>query len=86
MELLKACDFEKIVNKDKNTKFQSMLNFQNKIIKENMLNQKRSVLFVFSDREQFCDHEKKWQHDFYKNAKEMFEKNGFYIDGSIIRW
>jgi hypothetical protein len=46
-----------------------------------------SVLWIFSDKEQYTTpREKEWHQEFYNEAKIGFENQGFKINGIFIKW
>ena len=46
-----------------------------------------SVLWIFSDKEQYTNpKEKEWYQEFYNEAKIGFENQGFKISGILIKW
>lgn len=84
---IKASDFEKVVEELKAKKFDDMQNIQIKFIKSNMAEQKKSVVWIFSDIEYYQgEMERKWFKEFNKKAKEIFEENGFKVNGVLITW
>jgi len=85
--MIKANDFNNITENVAKEKFIEMVNIQERFIKENMREGKKSVLFIFSDIEYFYNKtEKTWFNTFKQEAKELFEKQGFNINGVLIRW
>jgi len=76
-----------ILNKIKREKFESMISVQQKFISENMGCGKNTVLWIFSDREQYSnDGEIEWFAEFDSKAKTMFEKKGYKIKGISVFW
>jgi len=85
--MIKANDFNNITENIAKEKFAEMVNIQERFIKENMKQGKRSVLFIFSDIEYFHSKtEKTWFNTFKQEAKELFKKQGFNINGVLISW
>ena len=85
--MINANDFGNIMNDVKIEKFNRMVKHQEKIIKENMKQGYNSVLWIFSDKEQYTTpNEKEWYQEFYNEAKTGFQNQGFKIDGIFIKW
>ena len=85
--MIKANKFEEITNNKKESKFDKMVKWQEKIIKGNMEQGLRSVLWIFSDKEQYTnDLEKQWFNEFDERAKTLFKRQGFVINGILIKW
>ena len=84
---IKAKSFNDLVIQNKNGKFEKMIGIQEKFIKENMFEGKKSVVWIFQDIEYYnSEIERMWFKEFREKAKSMFEKKGFEINGVVIKW
>lgn len=85
--MLKASDFNKTVNNAKEEKFDTMVKIQENFIKENMKEGRKSVIWIFSDKEYYHnDLERTWFNEFENKARLLFEEQGFKINGILINW
>jgi aromatic ring-opening dioxygenase LigB subunit len=85
--MINANEYRVIVNNEKQVKFDKMVKIQEKFIKENMADGKRSVLWIFSDKEYYnTNFERQWFTEFYNSAKSIFARQGFVIKGITINW
>ena len=77
----------KIESKEKNKKFENMVEIQQRFIVDNMEQGKNSVVWIFNDREYYNNNlEKEWYEEFRAQAKALFEKKGYAVNGVVIRW
>jgi len=85
--MIKASDFMDAIAEQRNKKFEEMLSIQESFIAKQMKEGKRSVIWIFSDKEYYLNElEKSWYYPFEMDAREIFENNGFKITGIVIRW
>lgn len=85
--MVKANDFENIKMNKKQEKYCSLINIQEKLIKENMAAGNNSVIFIFTDREYYHnDMERAWFEEFRKKAVDELKNNGFSISGILVTW
>ena len=76
-----------VINANKGAKYERMMAFQENIIEQAIKDGRgngSSVLFIFSDREQFHGIEKEWFGEFYSRAKKEVENAGYEVRGSLI--
>ena len=71
----------------KSEKFEKMMKAQQSFIEDNMKHGITSVIWIFSDKEQYNNTlEKSWFVEFNNRAKILFEKKGYVVNGVIIKW
>jgi hypothetical protein len=84
---MKASKISNIQEKLKKEKFEKMIQIQEKFIIEHVKQGKNSVLWIFSDKEYYTnDLQKQWYVEFYEKAKKKFIKDGYKINGILIKW
>lgn len=87
-EVLNAHQLEHDIHqKLKDEKFDKMLVIQNERIIENMEVGKKSVVWIFSDKEYYHNElESSWFEEFEKIARKIYEDGGFKINGCVVSW
>lgn len=83
-----AADYEKAMHQRlKAEKYSKMVDIQMTKIEENMQVGKKSVVWIFSDKDYYHnDFEREWFDEFAKAAREHFENAGYKINGIMITW
>lgn len=78
------CDIQQ---KLKDEKFDKMLVIQGEKIVESMEVGKKSVVWIFSDKDYYHNElESSWFEEFEKAARKIYEDGGFKISGCIVSW
>ncbi len=71
----------------KTKKFQDLIFYQNMYIKNNMVCDKNTALWIFNHKDYYhTDLERKWVEEFNNKATKMYEEKGYRILGDTINW
>jgi hypothetical protein len=78
---------QRIHNGCKAEKFERMIIIQNDFIAGAMKENKKSVVWIFSDKEYYHnDLEKGWFEEFEAKARKLYEEKGYKTKGIVITW
>lgn len=88
IEIKDAKHAEELIHKSaKQEKFSHMIEIQLSKIEDRMSKGEKSVIWIFSDKGYYNnDFEEQWFSEFEENARRLFEKKGYKIQGICITW